>query len=280
VGSDGGTIGLIGSLVQASTLTSFLTSPWVTGPSPVSAGTAVPAPDIAGFFAQRESTASLEPPRCDDVYDLNALSAADQVAFFKTPIDPSLINDPEHDPAQWSLNADYGGDHTHLCTTNASITVHGTCIWMFDYGARFYKRLTVHGTGNANDALILVAGVSLASGLDAGEGIAFKAGLSSDVPIVFVSSGEVHVDHSLVEDTDTNVPYLSVFAGRCDLEAPKLGRSISLSHVSGSAQDLPGGVIGRLVQLGYLPNTASGTSGDFVPRAGTWREIKSSDGTY
>jgi hypothetical protein len=277
-------IQLAGPLVQSSTDVTFLTAALVP-PSPYSVGAAVSSPDLAGYFGQWWSGASVIVPNIDgngtDTYNLNATNSQDQVAFFKTPLS---LHDDQINPDCWSLEADYGNPGRDPNVNTASITVHGTCIWLFDHGARFYKRLIVYGSGGANDALVLVSGVNLTTKDDAGEGVLFKSGLSNpgNVPIVLVSSGGVGIQHSVgsAPQTNTVLGYLSVFAAGSDIEGPDPGFIASLSHPAGAPQDYPGGVIGRLVEDGYLPNTTTSTTGDFTPIAGAWHEIKSTDGSY
>jgi hypothetical protein len=268
---------LTGALTQRAPTVTFpgdIGSP----PNPVNTSANVDPPDLGTFFGKYWATAQFVPPNCHDTYFLDASSATDQVGFFKSPLDSS--DDPEAQPPLWSLNTVYGGTGTHICPPEImNVTVRGTCIWMFDHGARLYKPVQVAGSGNTNDALILVAGVNKTTGSDAGYGIVFKQGVNSNVPIVMVSSGAIGITHYQSLSSTSNISYLSVFASTSDVVGPKTpGHSMVLTHVAGASQDQPGGVIRRLVEKGYLPNTTVST-GDFTPIAGTWREIKSSDGT-
>jgi hypothetical protein len=268
---------LYGALSQASTNTAFLATAGVP-PNPYSTGDTLSPPNIKAFFAKHWNApgTTVVWPRNKDDYDLDASGAPDQIGFFETPA--SLGDDPN---GYWSLNADYGhGNHNGSAT--ASITVHGTCIWMFDRGVRWYKRLTVIGT--PSDALILVADSSYAT-TENDDAILFKSGiaptpgyLNTIVPIILVTSQGVGIQYYVVTDAATQLSYLSVYAAACDIVGPIPPNTMDLVHSAAAPQDKGGGLIDRLALKGLLPNTTSGTAGDFTPKPRTWREIKSSDG--
>ena len=152
---------------------------------------------------------------------------------------------------------------------------------MFDHGVRFHRSLRVRGSGAPNDALIIVAGSSLPNKGDNGQGIVFKTGvIATNASMLLITSAGVGIQSDWVTfDKNTSVPYLSVYASTCDVLGPAVaGKQLAVSHLPGAPQDQPGGLIDRLTQKGYLPNTTSATTSHFTPIAGTWREITTTDG--
>jgi hypothetical protein len=245
-------------------------------PAPASLGDTLSTPDLVGFWgAHGNPPGGLTPvaPNANDQYDLDASTKPDRIGFFLT----SFAVYPDDPVNGWSLNADAGnGIHA---AGDASITVRGTCIWMFDKGVRFSKKLQISGSGGGDDALVIVA---LRSGdtreFNPPRGIVLGGGITSTVPVVLVTDTAVGIEQYPNIDGTSDMRYLSVFTGNCRIIGPKAGTTMTLRHKDDAPEDLPGGLIDRLSQKGYLPNTSPGQNGDFTLIAGTWREIKNSDG--
>jgi hypothetical protein len=270
---------LNGGLSQFSTDSTFKGKAKV-GPAPYSLGDTVSVPDVPGFIAQHWSQPGVTQvygnPK--DVYTLDASGQPDQIGFFETSF---FWGDDKIPPAAWSLNVD-GGNPGHVGVSpkdTCLITVHGTCIWMFDNGVRFHRSLRIVGNDATQDALIIVAKPGTAIAGDAGQGIVFKAGVvATNASVVLVTNSGVGFQHWVNLTENSTVPYLSVYAAGSDVVGPGLGHLMTLTHLPNAVQDQPNGLIDRLSQKGYLPNSTTGTTGDFTLIAGSWREIKSTDG--
>jgi len=231
----------------------------------------VPQPDVASYFTRFWSAAPTMAPNANDTYvfDGYVQDPTDHVGFWKTPYSGHYDSD-----GYWCLNSDLGHN-----PGDAQIQVRGTCVWMFDHGVRWNRHVVVLGSGNADDALVIVAHPGSDDVREAGRGIVLNQPLySAQAPVILVSDGGVGDENTEDAVANSVVTYLSVFAATCGLIGPKGGgHSMSLTHAPGAPQDTPiTGLIDRLSKKGYLPNT-SGAGGDFIPIAGKWREIKDSD---
>jgi len=266
-----GQVFLAGELWQNSRRTDAWTGV-AQAPAPIDMTGGVPVPDLTSYFARfwTPTTPIVVPDPELDVYYLDAYNQIDHVGFWKTPFSLSA----DYKKNAWSLN----GEPAALPYSDGEIHVRGTCIWMFDHGVRFNRHMFVYGSGNADDALVLVARPTFLDPLEFGRGIVFNQPLwSATVPVYLVSDGGVGIEAQNSSDFNSSITYLSVFARLCSMIGPRPGHSMTLMHLPGSPQDAPStGLIDRLSKKGYLPNT-SGVGGDFIPIAGKWREITDSD---
>jgi hypothetical protein len=240
----------------------------------------VPTPQVNGYFNDHWSTATEEGfPNGPKSFNLDAVSSPDSVGFFRTTW-------PGGD---WSFDFDYVSPHFNKW--DPDITVHGTVIWLFDHGIRSEGTIHVHGSGNPNDMLILIAKPGSdpgGSGNDhrslTGAGMALLGSITSEVPVILVSSGGVLLENRDMgfgstydrdDKTSTTVSCLSVFAPYArvmgtDSDAGAQPYRLSFTR---NQDDPINPRIDRLSDLGLLPNTAAGLKGKLRFLAGSWREV-------
>jgi len=148
----------------------------------------------------------------------------------------------------------------------------GTAIWLLPTGGRFEQRVEVEGDGD--DVLVIVAGVTADTNsiyhTGANVGLWFGGGIYSHIPVILVSDGAVLIHHYNQPYEINLVNYLSVFAKGFLMERQVTGsQTIVLNHSEGRDDD----ILNPLYDNGLLPNTLPGRGQDFVPIAGSWREI-------
>jgi hypothetical protein len=239
--------------------------PALTGPPP-----GPPAPDIPGYLQAHISLAVDAPAPSAGVYHLD--SGSGTIRLYRS------IWNPVVDP-RFSLH-DQG--------VAPGIAVTDTVIWMFDHGAAFIYGATV--TGPPSACLILVSHLAFdpSDPYDPDLAIGFNGGLTSEAAghaqpgpaIILVADGKVLLEkYSQGATSASNISYLSIYAGNISVIGPSSVAQLNFTHPTNNSdpRDLPGGLIDRLAQLGYLPGENSGASGKFTSRLGTWRQITESN---
>lgn len=221
-------------------------------------GGGVPAPQIADYFSNWGPFSAGAPPY--------------------NPGSPNVYRfDVPHDGYAHFTNGDPGpAGGFGLYNSNGQVIEFrvsggGTAVWMLPNGARFDQRVTV--TGSSSDRLVIVAGISTNTEyvprVGVNTGIWFNGGLHSPtVPVFLVSSGTVAIEHVQNPLLPDDVGYLSVFASAFLLARQIPGVTV-LSHNAALDDD----VLNRLYDDGLLPNTIPGRGQDFIPIAGSWREL-------
>jgi hypothetical protein len=229
-------------------------------------GNGVPSPQVASYLSSWLPTASGPPsytPGARDLYQFNVPSGG--YAHFANGM-----------PGPGGPGGGYGL-FSQFKEVELRVSGGGTAIWMLPTGARFEQRVEV--TGSSSDVLVIVAGATgdnnSFANTGANVGLWFGGGIHSpQVPIILVSDGAVLIHH-YNQNYETNyVGYLSLFARGFLLERQVTGggsgsETIHLNHPPG--QD--NAVLNPLYDDGLLPNTLPGRGQDFIPIAGSWREI-------
>jgi len=250
----------------------------------------VPTPDVNGYLNDHWATATEEDlPNGPKNFDLDALSSADSVRFFRTT----------WTGGDWSF--DFQLSHPKFKDWDPQVTVHGTAVWMFDHGIRSEGTIKVSGSGQSNDMLVIVAKPGSDPAIPVpddpatddfhrsltGAGIALLGSISSTVPVIFISSGGVLLENrdfgnlagdgsKVVDDqTSTTVNCMSIFAPYARVMGPDcdMGAKPYRLVFTRNATDPIDPRIDRLSDLGLLPNTAAGLKGKLGFVAGSWREV-------
>jgi hypothetical protein len=161
----------------------------------------------------------------------------------------------------------------------------GRAIWLLEGGGHFWGHVNV--TGPPGSTLIIVATQGSNTDISSlypplpNTGLWFQGGISSDIPLILVSDGTIAIDHyNANAETNTDVDYLSMFAGGVLLKGPRAGYHLRILHLPSALvpplTDLD--ILGPLYENNLLPNSpVSGTSATFTLEPGTWREVTESN---
>lgn len=227
---------------------------------------AVPAPDLAAYFAE---------------HPVNAATPAPYAPATQT----YTLHAPENDVEYFRAPAGCAPDDFYYRSQPVpanSVWVHGLAVWEFPKGVRFDGPLRVSGPGGGNNCLVIVAGQAgpqPAPENDPETGIRLFAGLKVEpgVSVILVSSGRVCIQHmSNPTGDDSYADDISIYAQDATLtgpEGPALHpasfRTMTLQHVS--TGDLDTRCLRRLADLGALPEMgfANGNRLSLLP--GSWR---------
>jgi len=195
-----------------------------------------------------------------------------------TPGLPVYFRAEESDPS-FSLNTYPRGTHLwNKCT----VQVRGLAVWLLPHGAMFYEATTITGTDPNTDCLVVIAGPRDQqfgeSDADRPTSSICSLGfLRADIPVVFVSSGEVLLWHENDWDRYSSMPDLAIFARSVRFMGPAIsaGVHLQLRRDPNGRLNTPLGVnpsfLDALSSQGALPNASSVTGRrlDLVP--GTWQ---------
>lgn len=233
-----------------------------------------PAPD--SIF---HGLAWVQPPAVQPLFDANYASTqaatlipgvnptwtfdanGQQPGFFRTPYDPYNV------PGSGFSFSYLGGAST--------FGVRGPAVWLAPQGVRAFTEVTIDRLpGGVDDCLIIVAGIN--AGVQyPGYGVVFEHGLRNpeNVPIIIVSPGRV----MLRRGTDANPPrvlnYLTVYSGGIEVAGFQTFTQ-TYRHPVGDPNDLPGGLVDRLLSWGALPGGTLNTSSQLQLIAGSWQESR------
>lgn len=218
----------------------------------------VPMPELISYFSEFAGTAETVPNPAKTTSFIFS-PPSNGVAFYRS------INDEDGpDGANFSayvMSTDPG--------TETTIDVgSGTAIWLLDHGFRSDKMTKIHG--GPGGCLVMASGVNLGEPGMVGVGIDFFAGVQSNVPVIFVTNGEVRMEHFYNEDEPSDLPYLSIFARHAWFGGPAAPNLLSVSHAASSPYDANGGLIDQLCGSGLLPNTGTDTPAVST----TWGRLK------
>jgi hypothetical protein len=162
----------------------------------------------------------------------------------------------------------------------------GRAIWLLDGGGYFGGHVQVIGTPGLS-TLVVVATPGTNPRIPTSfpplpeAGLWFEGGISSNIPVIFVSSGTVAIEHYVV-DKNTDLPFVSIFAGGVLLKGPHPGYHLSLVHPPTLLQGPPLGtdleILQPLLENNLLPNSpVGGGRATFTLEPGTWREVTESN---
>lgn len=224
-------------------------------------GGGVPAPEVTDFINTYDQPGiSTVPHPSANRFDLSVLPP-DEFKFFKGPV---------------GMGGDgYGLDEDSGPGVKIDVGA-GTAIWLLRDGAYFEDDVTVTGLPWLGRLIIVAGSTSDATfkpETHAKTGLWFNGGLSSQVPVILVSSGTVAISQvaHAAADAKMNLPYLSIFAGGIFLRGPNgtdPNRGMNLYHPSD--QDA---VLDPMYDKGLLPNTIGGHSKAFVLVPGSWQDV-------
>lgn len=256
-------------------------------------GDDAPAPDVAGFFATNPPASAPMAVYVDSgggEHRIRMDAGSDGgLAYFRSPPKTLLSQ-------QIGTASHYG----FYCTSEMTLEVRGTCVWLAPVGIRFDNHVTIKKGPGAGPPPTLII-VTQANGTDLNFGDYRDVGLwffdqglkvEDNVRVIFVSSGHVRLE--VAEQVggggggdkahrpdgldppggggggtfDFRLPYLTVFADRITLMGPRRDDGEMVLSYPKATMDA---VIDDLVSRGALPNAAGSATGSFVMVPSTWR---------
>jgi hypothetical protein len=157
----------------------------------------------------------------------------------------------------------------------------GHAVWLLPGGGHFGGHVNITGTLGLSSLVI----VATASGnekihqafpqLPRFTGLWFQGGITSNIPVILISDGTVAIDHYR-NDKNSNVAYMSIFAGGVLLKGPAPGFELRIMHWPSALGLTELEILGPLLEL--LPNSpVGGTRATFTLEPGTWREVTESN---
>jgi hypothetical protein len=207
-------------------------------------GDDAPAPDVAGFFATNPPASAPMAVYADSgggEHRIRMDAGSDGgLAYFRSP--------PK---TKASMQVETASHYGFYCTSEMTLEVRGTCVWLAPVGIRFDNRVTIKkGSGAGVPPTLII--VTQANGTDMNFGDYRDVGLwffdqgvrvEDNVRVIFVSSGHVRMEIASIEGgggggsarrpggldppgggggtLNFRLPYLTVFADRITMMGPR-----------------------------------------------------------